>query len=221
MSFQQFLNIAGTQNILTLLTAMMALFRFNSRQLYIKLLGLYFLLFFLYERVGGYLYHVKINPNYASSVGNIIGFPLIAWVYYLTTGKRHRNRYVILIFVYVIFGLVNLLFIQRENINSYTFVFRSVCTLIFALYYFYWLLKELPTSQLQKLPMFWINSAFMVFASGTLFLYVFTAYLVNVMNNDLLIYWSFHNILGIIEILMIIVALWMDLRNIKSPSLSP
>jgi uncharacterized membrane protein len=47
---------------------------------------------------------------------------------------------------------------------------------------------------------------------------VFISYLVNVEKNDLLVYWTLHNILKSLEIVMIISALWIDLRNIKSPS---
>lgn len=221
MSFEAFIKIAEVMNIMAAFAAIICFFRFRSRDLYIRVLGFFFVVFFAQDRMGGILYSLKINPNIAASVGNIISFPLVAWIYFLETGRQYKERYIAVVSAYVIFGIANLLYIQGDAINSYTFVFRSVCTIVFALYYFYWLLRELPTSQLQKLPMFWINSAYMVFASGTLFLYVFTSYLVNVMENDLLIYWSFHNILGIIEILMIIVALWMDLRNIKSHSLSP
>lgn len=157
------------------------------------------------------------NPNYAASLYQILVFPLISLIYFYAVGKRKGTFFTIAAIVFVLFAIVNLLFIQKSSINSYTLIVKSIIVIIYAIYYFYWLLRELPTSQLQRLPMFWINSAYIIYFSGNLFLFVFTSYLVHVLNNNLLVYWTLHNVLGIIEGLMIIVALWMDLRNIKSP----
>jgi hypothetical protein len=83
------------------------------------------------------------------------------------------------------------------------------------------LLVELPVQQLQTVPMFWFNAAILIYRAGALFLFLFTPYLVKVLNNDLLIYWSFHNILTIVHQIVITIGLWQDLRNIRSRSLSP
>ena len=73
----------------------------------------------------------------------------------------------------------------------------------------------LPVQELQRLPMFWYVTSNLVYNAGTLFLLLFTTYLVEVLHNDLLIYWSFHNILDIIQDLLIMLGLWQDLRNIR------
>ncbi|HEY8937432.1 MAG TPA: hypothetical protein VIM65_19540, partial [Cyclobacteriaceae bacterium] len=161
---------------------------------------------------------LKINPNYASSVYRLVSFPLITLIYFYALGRKNRMIFLIVNVCFFIFGMINLLFYQKSSINTYTLIAESILVIIFSLYYFYWLLKELPTTQLQRLPMFWLNSGHIIYFSGNLFLFVFTSYLVNVLNNNLLVYWTIHNILGIIEGFMIIVALWLDLRNIKSPS---
>jgi hypothetical protein len=206
--------IANIHPALSLVAVIICSIEFNAKQPYIRLLGL------ILNHVAGFIVWKVFggNQNIVYSIGNIIEFSLIAVVYYRATNNSHKNYFTLSALCFTAFAIVNLTFIQQGEINSYSLALMSLTTLLFALYYFYWLIKELPTSQLQLLPMFWINSAWMIFFSGNLFLFVFTDYLINVLNNNLLVMWNVHNILKIIEVFMIVVALWIDLRNIKSPS---
>lgn len=219
MTLQTFLVTAHLVPSLTAVGLLLFLIRYKAKQDYIKLLGL--LLFASIVAAAGQflLFAVKITPNYASTVYHILELPLLATIYYHATKRTIPKTSVIVISgVYIVLGFWNLLFIQKQNINSYTLVVESIIIIFFSLYYFYWLIEKLPTTQLHRLPMFWLNSAWIFFFSGNLFFFVFISYLVNVEKNDLLVYWTLHNILKSIEILMIISALWIDLRNIKSPS---
>ena len=97
---------------------------------------------------------------------------------------------------------------------------NHIILIVYCILYCYRLLVDLPVQHLQRVPMFWFNSAILIFNAGTLFLFLFASYLVEVLNNDLLIYWSFHNILNIIQHLIVIIGLWQDLRNIRLRSSS-
>jgi hypothetical protein len=218
MSLQRFLLIADVQTFLFAVGAILAFFKAKVRQHYIILLGFCLIASVVGDFSAILLKTLKLTVNYGSTVYYILIIPLITAIYYQAIGRRHKQKFILVSFLYVLFGTVNVLFIQQKSINSYTLIIQSIIVIIYALYYFYWLIRELPTAQLHRLPMFWINSAYIIYFSGNLFLFVFTSYLVNVLNNDLLVYWTLHNVLGIIEGLMIIVALWMDLRNIKSHS---
>lgn len=177
-----------------------------------RLLCLFFLLSLLadYSQV---LFKYLINPNYAASMYYILALPLLSCIYYLELGRVHRREFIIISIIYVVFAILNLLLIQRSSINSYTAIFFAVIIITYALTYFYWLIKELPTIHLQKMPMFWFNSAFIVYYSGNFFLFVFTSYLVNVLNNNLLMYWSLHNLLGISECLILIAGILVGFYN--------
>ena len=218
MTLQTFLLIVRLQSILFGLGAILSVIKYKARQTYIKLLGLTLFSSVVGNEAANVLHHYKISVNYSSTTFYLAIIPLISSVYFYAMNKQKRNAFIIVPCLYVAFALINVVFIQRSSINSYTLIIQSILVIILCLYYFYWLLEELPTSQLHRLPMFWINSAYMIFYSGNLFLFVFTSYLVNVLNNQLLVYWSLHNILGIIQATMMSIGLWMDLRNIKSPS---
>jgi hypothetical protein len=215
----EFLVIANISPFLSLVAVLICLYQFNTKQSYIRLLGLIPLIHILSHLIAILSVEVlKQQPNYVLSISNLIELPATILVYYHATNKANKTLSIGCIVVFLFFGLINIMFIQQDNINSYTLIMMSIMIIINALYYFYWLILKLPTTQLQRLPMFWVNSAWMIFHSGTLFLFVFTDYLVQVVGSDLLVLWNLHNILKIIEIFMIVVALWIDLQNIKSRS---
>jgi hypothetical protein len=218
MTLESFMVIVRLQMCVFAIGAILCFTSYKTKDLYIKILGFALICSVVGDLSADVLRAIKINPNYASSVYRLISFPLLSLIYFYALGKKGEKVFLIINVCYLIFGMVNMLFYQKSSINTYTLILESILIIIFSLYYFYWLLSALPTAQLQRLPMFWLNSAHIIYFSGNLFLFVFTSYLVNVLNNNLLVYWTIHNILGIIEGLMIIVALWLDLQNIKSPS---
>jgi hypothetical protein len=218
MTLESFMVIVRLQMSVFAIGTILSFTNYKTKDLYIKILGFALLCSVVGDLSADVLRAFKINPNYGSSVYHLISFPLISLIYFYALGKRGKNVFLIINICFFIFGMVNMISYQESSINTYTLILESILVIIFSLYYFYWLLRVLPTSQLQRLPMFWLNSAHIIYFSGNLFLFVFTSYLVNVLNNNLLVYWTIHNILGIIEGFMIIVALWLDLRNIKSPS---
>ncbi|HZY79155.1 MAG TPA: hypothetical protein VFE50_06520 [Cyclobacteriaceae bacterium] len=108
------------------------------------------------------------------------------------------------------FALTNLLFIQKTSINSYTSVFGQVCMILISIRYFYLLILELPTESITKLPMFWINTAVLIYFSGTFFQYLAADYLVTVLNDNLINSWTLKNFVGIFYYAMLSFALWLN-----------
>jgi hypothetical protein len=217
MTIETFLVIANVPTVPTIVGLVILLIRFNSKQPYTKLLGIIFVASLAATLATHYFVEVR-SGNLGSSIYQIIKLPVVVLVYYFAKNKNNLAPYLVLIGIFEAFALYNLFFLQQKTINSYTMVFSSVIVILLSIYYFYWLLQKLPTTKLHSLPMFWINSAWIIFYSGNLFLFIFASYLVEVQKDDMLIYWTLHNILAIIESFMIVIALWMDLRNIKSPS---
>jgi len=216
MTLIQFLIIAAIGTVLSLIGLIVIVINYKSREPYIKLLGL-LLGSWVLSLVGTFTLRevFGLNPNYSATVTMIVDLPLITLIYHRALNKKVQFITVLVWVVYLAFGLANVLFLQQDAINSYTMTLRSIVLIGYTLYFFYWLLRELPTTQLHLLPMFWINSAFIIYSSGNLFLYVFTSYLVHELKNDLTLMWLLHNALFIIEALMINFAVWLDLKNSK------
>lgn len=217
MSLELFARIAETQTILFglgFLLTLVLLKKGNAITL-IKSICIFFLLGLCGDIAGEILFRFKIyNYNYSAYL--ILVLPLISWIYYCQLNRPDIKIFVFINSVYILFAGINVLFIQKGSINSYSAIFLSTIVLAYALYYFYWLIQKLPAMHLQRLPMFWINSAFILYYSGNFLLFVFTAYLVNVLNNNLIMYWTLHNLLGITECIMLIIAVLVEYRNTRT-----
>lgn len=219
MTLETFLLISRSQTALIGLGFLIVLIRLRNRQKYVQFLGLFFLLSILSD-FGTEIFKLFDILNYPSNVYIILSLPALTLIYFYALGKIHRRIFTLTNIIFIIFGIVNLLFFQKSAINSYTNALLSLIIIIYCVYYFFWLIKELPAVHLTKLPMFWINSAFLLYYAGNFFLFLSTSYLINVLNNNLLVYWTLHNILGIVHCLILITGVTIDLSNLKRAQLT-
>jgi len=215
VTLEGFLKIVLLQTALSAIVAVVCFYKYNKRQTYIRLIGFVFLIGFLANAVAMILKPLGLNRfiNVPQNIYLVTNFCLLSAVYFLVLKKRASKLFVFVAVAFVILALLNGFYLQKSTINSYTNVIQSLVIIIYAVIYFYRLMVELPTQHIHHLPMFWFNSAFLIFHAGAFFLFAFTSYLINVLKNDLLTYWSFHNILSIIEHLIVLAGLYYDLRN--------
>lgn len=221
MSINLFLKIVEISEGFSFVISILAFSLFTRRSFETKLVGIFFLLdvlTFIFIHVVP-LHGKEINvPQTACGT---FQFLVATTLYYVAFNRKYKKPLVIVASLLFVLSISNLLFLQGFDMNSYTNSLTSVIILVYCMVYWYRLMVELPVQQLHRFPMFWFNSAFLIFSAGTLFLYLFAAYLTEVLHNDLLIYWSFHNILSIVQRIVIMIGLWQDLRNIKLGSSLP
>ena len=215
MTLEQFLFIHNTQLILSLIILIMAVVYFRKRTIETKIIALHFLLSFAPILVIYFLGLRGKLVNIPQNLYLLIHMFTLSLLFATALGKKYRNLLLGVGLIYAAFWAINFIFIQKDDNNTYTKAFGSIIFIFYCLLYYYRLLIDLPVQELQRVPMFWYITANLVYNAGTLFLLLFTPYLVEVLHNDLLIYWSFHNILDIIQDLLIMLALWQDLRNIR------
>jgi hypothetical protein len=217
MTIQIYLYSAIAQTVLSAIVAIGALIRYRSRSLIVKLIGFVFLASFLANMASwlmvGTDLRIFVNTTYPISL--IITIALYSRIYYDLLHKKNSGLFVLVACAFAVFALVNILFIQKRAPNSYTYFFHSAIMIPFCLLYFYVLMQDLPSLYVHQLPMFWFNSGLLVFHAGTFFLFSFHAYLVNVLKNNMLIYWSFHNMLSNIEHIIFLIGLYYDLRVLR------
>lgn len=178
-------------------------------------LGLILIFSLVTEVVSFFGVHViHANMNLASDIFDILNLPLAVLLYRKRIHWENRNVLAILIIlIFVIFALINLFFIQGLfNFNGYATAFSSICFIVISLTYFYVLIQQLPAESITKLPMFWINTAFLIYYSGTFLLWLTADYLIKVLNNNLIGFWMLHHIFGIIRLTI----LWYALSLIRS-----
>ncbi len=222
MTIEKFITLAHTQTALSAIVAILCLVKYKSRDRVIRLIGLVFLASFL-ANVTTLVFHkftlLKfVNTSYPAF--SIVSFVLISRVYYISLRTIPVRWFILSAVIFIAFAFTNLFFIQKLDVNSYTNIFYSAILIIYCLLYFYILMRDLPSLYVHHLPMFWFNSALLIFHSGVFFLFSFTSYLVNVLKNDLLIYWSFHNILSIIEHFIVLIGLYYDFKFLRVKQLT-
>jgi hypothetical protein len=171
--------------------------------------------------VGVHIIHA--NMNLASNTFDILYLPLAVLLYRKRIHWKNTNVVAtVIVVLYVLFALVNLFIIQGPfNYNGYANSLASVCFILMSLTYFYVLIQQLPAESITKLPMFWINTAILIYHSGTFFLYLTADYLITVLNNDLITFWMFHHFFGLIYLTILWYALWLIRRYSIQKTLSP
>ena len=184
-------------------------------------LAVYFLLSLLSD-VGSLLFmKFGLNPNIPGSVNGLFCISVLSVFFYQIMNQPSLKRMLTFVnIIYFAFALLNILFLQKSGVNSYSDIFHALFVLSLSILFFYKLLQDLPTQQLHKLPLFWIISAFFFSFAGKMVIYTFSHYLVNYVGDDLNIVWTFHNFLTVIGNLVIAYGAWLNWVQIKSSSVS-
>ncbi len=139
----------------------------------------------------------------------IFEFGLLSLLYYKAFQSQVFQR-IILAF--------NALFTPLVLYRLYTFTapwdwllmaFEHLLLILLALLFFYRLLHTLEASNLFRFPMFWFSTGILIYFSGTLFVYMFSSYIVTAENyltlRDL---WSLTTYLNIVFHLVLSVGVW-------------
>jgi hypothetical protein len=215
MSLESYLILAHSDTALLALISALSFIRLNQRAHEVKLIGLIGLVGFLSNGLSFLFAKYRLTPfiNIPGSIYDLLLVVFTSMLYNNQTSRKYKTFFTVVPCLYVLLGLLNLIFFQKEEIASYTKLGGSMIIIIYAVVYFYRLMIDLPTHELHRLPMFWFNSAFLIFNAGTVFLFAFTAYLIHVLKDDMLIYYSFHNMLSIIHHLIIVVGLLFYYRS--------
>ena len=219
MTIEHYLLVVFVQTFLSAVVAFLSLVRFRSRDLIIRLTGFIFLAGCLANITGWLLVETQTFRRFINVSGGIhiiISFCLYSWIYFIAFHKKNTKAFLMLMMLFMIFALFNLFFWQKTERNSYTYLLHSAILIVYSLLYFLALMKDLPSLHIHRIPMFWFNSGILIFHAGTFFLIAFTSYLVNVMKNNMLIYWTFHNVLNIMEHVIILIGLYYDLKGLSS-----
>jgi len=141
---------------------------------------------------------------------------ILSYIYFVILFKKKAILVGIMAIAISVIAFLNFYFVQKTSMNSNLMVIHSGILIWYSLWYFYVLIRDLPALNVHEMPMFWFNSAFLVLGAGTFVLYAFTSYLIHVLRNDMITYWSIHNMLSIFAHLIVLAGLYFDFRQLKS-----
>lgn len=186
---------------------------FNRQPLVYKWLAIALAFAFVIDVIGRVSWFLDLAPNYSSHVYQLFATAFISiFFYHAIQWKTLKRSFFIVNILYFVFSLINLLYLQKAGINSYSQILRSIIILLLCIIFFFKLLKELPTQQIHKLPLFWIVSSFFFSYSGKLVIYAITHYMIS-MGNNFMVPSIFQGFLTLIANLIVAVGVWLNYKQ--------
>ncbi|HEY5746785.1 MAG TPA: hypothetical protein VIU12_11955 [Chryseolinea sp.] len=214
MTIEKFIVIMAVMMVLHGLIVVLCFFHFKKRSPQLKFLGINFLCLFLsYHSVDIFTLR-GMEVNVPTNIEILTSFFTLTALYYVQFQKRNTRLFLALTILFTIFWFSNIFFIQKTYFNSYSASVLNFIIMAYCVTYFYKLMVDLPERHLQHVPMFWISAGLLLQGAAATFLFLFTAYLTKFFFNDVLIYWTFHSLMGIVQLLLIIIGVSIDLKNV-------
>jgi TRAP-type C4-dicarboxylate transport system permease small subunit len=147
----------------------------------------------------------------------LMEFNLLLLLYFLAFSRKYSILFVAIGLCYTTFFFVDLFFLQAQQLTSFSITLTAAVFILFSVLHFFKLMRDLPSTHIQNLPMFWIDTAVLVYFAGAFFIFLLRNYLIEVMKDDQIVYWSLHNILNIIKNILFAIGLW---QATKKPTLN-
>ena len=196
-----------------LISVIMALIRFRQMTGPLRFIGLFICLAVLGEVVADYT-STRHMPNlYLLHIYTILEFNILALFYFSLFGYFYPRWLVPLLMVgFTVLAVLNSLFLQPlSTYNTYTRGLEGLLMIALSLLCFYQMLAELTTKRLDRSPIFWINTGFLLYFAGNLFLFILSNALLKEPNQTLsFMSWGLHSLLMVLMHLFISLGLWFS-----------
>ena len=173
---------------------------------------IYFLLFSSLFFITEYCVVFVFNqPSFfVGSIWTVAQF-LLFITYYRKIENLKQTQYLILALVFLAVAVTFLVFFNNENSSSLKHP-AGIIVLFLSILQFYRYLKHLQ-EDLLKNPEFWINTAIFLFFSGTFVVYLLIEYLTKYHPDYVFTGWLFHNVMGILRVVLFGYAFYLIYTN--------
>ena len=115
----------------------------------------------------------------------------------------------------IVFSLYNSIFIQSIHVfSSNAISIESGILVVYAISYFYKLLKDTVMHDLGSNPMFWINSGVLIYFSGSLVIFLSSNYLLPKSLEMQNMVWGIHAVFNILHYVLYTIALWVTPKRL-------
>lgn len=213
------LNLSSyTQGLGSLIIGIICLRCYKDRPDYIKVLGFYGLNSFIFQLLqeSSIIFFQNRHLNTIGHAYVLAECMILSYLFYLVIHSQGFRK--VIIFSVLFYTLLYILAFLTFPKSAHAIIrsVRDLQIIIFCLGYFFYLLRELPQDDLMKFPMFWINTALLIFFSGTFVLSYFREYIVAMMSDRFADYWIFRNFFRFAFCLVLAYAGWLNLKSIRA-----
>jgi hypothetical protein len=137
----------------------------------------YFIYCALNEIVTYYLFKIaNLRPFFIYDIFDIVEFCLFSWFFYLIIFNAKIKRLILpVVILFCIFSISLYIFLaESTSFSSIIAGVENVLIIAMCIYYFFDQLKESNTLLIYSSINFWIIISFLIYLSGTFFLYIYS-----------------------------------------------
>lgn len=148
-------------------------------------------------------------------VYTVVEFCWITWFYHVAMPTYFTRKLAIgTIIIFALAALLNTLYLQPvTQFNTYARTLASLIVICYALTYFYKLITEVQITNLERDPIFWINTGFLIYFSGGTLLFVFSNFILPFKSSLNIYVWALHAIFSILLYLIQSIGIWVAANN--------
>ncbi len=158
------------------------LFKLKTKEKPLRVIFFYILYSILNESVGFYLQTIRSEQSFILySIFTVLEFSFFSLFYYyiLPTAKAKKAIFPLWLF-FIIFFFIDFFFINKmTGFDSVAIGIESLFIIFMCIYYLITQIKGVTNLQVYSTSNFWIIITFLIYLSGTFFLYILTATMIN------------------------------------------
>ena len=166
----------------------------NFREAPIKFLGILLFASLFSDSLSYVVIKMGESNLPVTNIAILIDFFLINYIYFLLL-KNKKIFYVVLVF-FIIFFIINTIFIQSiHEFQSWSRLAEAIIVIVYAVSYYWQMLKSKPLIDFVIFYRFWLNSALFLYFAFNLYIFALSNYIFKNMEAEVgIITWGFHNI---------------------------
>ena len=201
--------LARISSLTVILPFSITLFRFRSFTTADRTLWVLIIVSAITELTNEILHHYSVNNMYVTHVFTSLEFLLISLFFIKTISPSKLN--------YILFGIIIIFFAisgyefyydEKNTLDEISTTTEAILFIIYSLGTFFYMLQNPGQQSIFSIPLFWFNTAILLYFSGNLFLFLFTNYLVEHSGETFYELWGIHSVLNIIFYILISVGFW-------------
>lgn len=175
------------------------------------ILSVFLVLNVIIEIVAFLISEYSINNMFVFHIHTVIEFAFVVWVALkIIKPVRATEIAIILPAAFLVFSIIDAFYIENlDSLNSLPRGIEGLIVIAISVFFFYRLFNSEENFDLLKYPYFWLFSGWLIYFSGTFFLFIY-----NNMAGFTITFPVIHSVLNILLNLVFTYTLWLGSRKL-------
>ncbi len=152
------------------------IFKRDNKENEVRVIFFYIVYCIINEGLGFYFQSARLidSANFLFAIFNIVEYSFLAYFFYIIARKKKAKKIIIFIWIsYSLFAALDFVYFNNlKAFDSFTSGIESLIILLLCIYYLITEIRNSYTSAIYSTSNFWIVISFLIYFSGTFFLYI-------------------------------------------------